>query len=131
MKSLVIAASICGFLLVAVGAIGAHMIPVEAKDRWDGALLYGFVHTLAVLGAALLPLGGRLKLAAGWAFFAGVVLFSGIQVAKAMTAQDGVSPLDSLTTLVPVGGIAFMAGWLLLAASGFAARPASTPDDKP
>ena len=122
MKSLVIAASICGFLLVATGAIGAHMIPVEAKDRWDGALLYGFVHTLAVLGAALLPVGGRLRLISGWAFFAGVVLFSGIQIAKAMTATDGASPLDGLTMLVPVGGIAFMTGWLLLGASALLAR---------
>jgi uncharacterized membrane protein YgdD (TMEM256/DUF423 family) len=117
MKSLVIAASICGFLLVAAGAIGAHMIPVEAKDRWDGALLYGFVHTLAALGAVLLPLGGRLKLVSGWAFFAGVLLFSGIQIAKAMTASGGASPLDGLTMLVPVGGLAFMAGWLLLGAA--------------
>jgi uncharacterized membrane protein YgdD (TMEM256/DUF423 family) len=122
MKSLVIAASICGFLLVAAGAIGAHMIPVEAKDRWDGALLYGFVHTLAVLGAALLPLGGRLKLVSGWAFFAGVLLFSGIQIAKAMTSSGGTSPLDGLTMLVPVGGIAFMAGWLLLGAAALVAK---------
>jgi uncharacterized membrane protein YgdD (TMEM256/DUF423 family) len=129
MRALVVAASICGFVLVAVGAIGAHMIPVEAKDRWDGALLYGFVHTLAVLGAALLPVGGQLRLISGWAFFTGVVLFSGIQVAKAMTAQDGVSPLDGLTMLVPVGGIAFMAGWLLLGAAALLVRPA--PRDRP
>jgi uncharacterized membrane protein YgdD (TMEM256/DUF423 family) len=105
------------------------MIPVEAKDRWDGALLYGFVHTLAVFGAAQLPAGGRLRLVSGWAFFAGVVLFSGIQIAKAMTAQDSVSPLDGLTMLVPAGGIAFMAGWLLLGAAAVLVR--QPPSDRP
>lgn len=122
MRSLVIAASICGFLLVAAGAIGAHMVPVEFKERWDGALLYGFVHTLAMIGAAMLPAGGRLRLISGWTFFAGVVLFTGVQVAKALTASGGVSPLDGLTMLVPVGGIAFMAGWLLLGASALLAK---------
>lgn len=114
MRVLTVAASVCGFVLVAAGAIGAHMVPIEARDRWDGALLYGFVHTLAALAAALLPMRGRMSLGAGWAFIAGVLLFSGIQVAKAMTAADGVSPLDGLTMLVPIGGIAFMAGWILL-----------------
>jgi uncharacterized membrane protein YgdD (TMEM256/DUF423 family) len=114
MKTLVIAAAVCGLGLVAAGAAGAHMIPVEDADRWDGALLYGFVHTLAALAAALAPMRGRLSAASGWAFLAGVVLFSGIQIARMMTAAGGVSPFDALTMLVPVGGIAFMAGWVLL-----------------
>jgi uncharacterized membrane protein YgdD (TMEM256/DUF423 family) len=117
MRALVVSTAICGFLLVASGAIGAHMIPIEAKDRWDGALLYGFVHTLAALGAALLPVGGRIRLAAGWAFIAGVVLFGGVQIARMMTASDGASPFDGLGMLVPVGGLAMMAGWLLLGAA--------------
>ncbi len=115
MKSLVIAAAACGLALVAAGAAGAHMAPGEAAGRWDGSLLYGFVHTLAALAAAFAPLRGRrLAAASGWSFVAGVILFSGIQIAKMMTTSEGVSPLDPLTMLVPVGGIAFMAGWLLL-----------------
>jgi uncharacterized membrane protein YgdD (TMEM256/DUF423 family) len=128
MRALTVAAAVCGLVLVAAGAAGAHMVPVEAAGRWDGALLYGFVHTLAALGAALLPMRGRMSLASGWVFIAGVLLFSGVQIAKAMMASDGVSPLDGLTMLVPVGGIAFMAGWVLL---GLAALLGGRASEKP
>jgi uncharacterized membrane protein YgdD (TMEM256/DUF423 family) len=111
---LVVVASVCGLALLAAGAAGAHMVPVAAANQWDGALLYGFVHTLAALAAALGPMRGRLAVASGWAFLAGVVLFSGIQLAKMMVAGAGGSSPDALTMLVPVGGVAFMAGWLLL-----------------
>ncbi len=128
MRALTVAAAICGLALVAVGAIGAHLVPIEGRSRWDGALLYGFVHTLAALAVALLPMRGRISLGSGWAFIAGVLLFSGVQIAKAMTASDGVSPLDGLTMLVPVGGIAFMAGWGLL---GLAALLGGRVSEKP
>lgn len=124
MRALVVAASVCGLVLVAAGAIGAHAVPVEATGRWDGALLYGFVHTLAALVAALLPFRTRIQLASGWAFMAGVVLFSGVQIAKMMSASNGASPFDALTMLVPVGGLAFMAGWLLLGLSALLSRGA-------
>ena len=128
MRALTVAASICGLVLVAAGAIGAHMVPVEAADRWDGALLYGFVHTLAALAAALLPMRSRISLASGWAFIAGVLLFSGIQIARMLSTSDGVSPVDGLTMLVPVGGIAFMLGWVLL---GLAALLVRREQEKP
>ena len=124
MRAVVVAASVCGLVLVAAGAIGAHAVPVEAAGRWDGALLYGFVHTLAALGAALLPFRGRIQSASGWAFIAGVVLFSGVQIAKMLSASEGVSPLDALTMLVPVGGLAFMSGWVLLGLSALLSRKA-------
>jgi uncharacterized membrane protein YgdD (TMEM256/DUF423 family) len=117
MRALIVAASVCGFVLVTAGAIGAHAAAVEAASRWDGALLYGFVHTLAALGAALLPFRSRIQLASGWTFVIGVVLFSGVQIAKMLSASGGVSPFDTLTILVPVGGLGFMAGWLLLGLS--------------
>jgi len=124
MRALIICAAVCGFLLVAVGAIGAHMVVVEAADRWNSAMLYGFVHALAALGAAAAPLQGRIRLAAGWAFIAGVVLFSGIQIAR-MLAGSSATPLEVLGPLVPVGGIAFMLGWVLLAiAAGVSRRSA-------
>ena len=115
MRVLIAAASVCGLLLVAAGAIGAHMVPVEATRQWDSALLFGFVHTLAALAAAALNLRTRMALISGWVFVAGVLLFSGVQVAKLLTVSASASPFDALTMLVPVGGIAFMLGWGLLA----------------
>jgi len=124
MRALVEAAAVCGLMLVAAGAIGAHAVPIEAASRWDGALLYGFVHTLAALAAALLPFRSRIQIASGCAFIVGVVLFSGVQIAKMLSASEGVSPFDALTVLVPVGGLAFMSGWLLLGLSALLSRKA-------
>jgi len=123
MRTLGVAAAVCGLALVAAGAAGAHMVPVEAAGRWDGALLYGFVHTLAALAAAFAPMRGRLSAASGWAFVLGVILFSGVQIARMMTASEGVSPFDVLSVLVPVGGIAFMTGWVLLGLAALMQRP--------
>jgi uncharacterized membrane protein YgdD (TMEM256/DUF423 family) len=122
MRALVVAASVCGLVLVAAGAIGAHAVPIEAAGRWDGALLYGFVHTLAALAGALLPYRSRIQIASGWAFIAGVVLFSGVQIAKMLSASEGISAFDTLTMLVPVGGLAFMSGWVLLGLSALLSR---------
>lgn len=128
MRVIVAVAALLGLALVAAGAAGAHVIAAEAGSqaaRWDSALMFGFVHVLGAIVAACLPLG-RLKLAAAGAFLAGVVLFSGIEVGKIMIAgMSGSSstPLDALTFLVPVGGTAFMAGWLLLALAALLHKP--------
>jgi uncharacterized membrane protein YgdD (TMEM256/DUF423 family) len=117
MRWMIVAAAVLGFVLVAAGAIGAHAVPIAHERQWDGALLFGFVHVLAALTAALLRRSGPWSLLAGWTFVAGVVLFSMIQMAKLLTFNPDTngSPVDVLTILVPAGGIAFMAGWLLLA----------------
>lgn len=116
MRIIVIAAALLGLLLVAAGAAGAHLAPIEAGPRWQGAILYGFVHTLAALAAALLPFRSRLRLAAGWGFILGVALFSGVQIMTIMLAgPDGApGPLDGFAMLVPLGGVGFIAGWLML-----------------
>jgi uncharacterized membrane protein YgdD (TMEM256/DUF423 family) len=126
MRAIIVAAALLGLLLVAAGAAGAHTVPVDANRQWQGALLYGFVHTLGAVVAAMLPFRGWLKLASGWAFVLSVVLFSGVQIGKIMLAGIPVAPtpLDGLTFLIPVGGIAFIVGWLLM---GLSAAMASKP----
>ena len=54
-------------------------------------------------------LSGWLIQAAGWAFVAGIVLFSGSLYALALT---GVTILGAVT---PIGGVAFLAGWAAFA----------------
>lgn len=73
---------------------------------------------------AALP--GLAELASGWAFVLSVVLFSGVQIAKIMMAGIPLAPtpLDGLTFLIPVGGVAFITGWLLM---GLSAAMASKP----
>jgi uncharacterized membrane protein YgdD (TMEM256/DUF423 family) len=54
---------------------------------------------------------GAFPVWAGWLFVAGTVLFSGSLYALALT---GVSWLGAIT---PLGGVAFLAGWICLALS--------------
>lgn len=107
--------AVLGFLGVAAGAFGAHAL----RGRLDPAMLqvfetaarYQLVHAVALLFvgrfAAEAPRAGATG--AAWAFLAGVPLFSGSLYALALTGQ----PLWGAVT--PLGGVAFLAGWALLA----------------
>lgn len=86
MRATVAAALFGSAVAVAAGAAGAHTVPIDANKQWQAALLYGFVHTLAAVVAAIMPFRSRLQLASGWAFILSVVMFSGIQIGKIMLA---------------------------------------------
>lgn len=127
MRAVVVAAAFLGLLLVAAGASGAHSVPIDAGPRWQSALLYGFVHTLAAIMAVMLPFRTWLQLASGWAFVLSVVLFSGTQIGKIMLAgiAAGPTPLDEFGFLVPAGGVCFILGWLLMGLSAALAQRVS------
>ncbi len=103
----------CGALLAAVAvglsAYAAHGVsePV-AQSHMETAALYAFGHgaVLAVLGPASLNAVGRTAL---YVLLLGVLLFSGSVAGGAL----GLWP----TSLAPAGGMALMAGWVLLALS--------------
>ena len=104
-------------LAVTIGAFGAHAL----RDRLDAysmgvyekAVFYHFVHALGLLIVSLMPRTGLLSEAkAGWVcilLLSGIVLFSGSLYALAIT---GVRALGAVT---PLGGLSFIAAWLLLA----------------
>ncbi len=79
---------------------------------WETAVLYHLVHALGLLLIGILcHLMPEVALVrnAGWALLAGTLLFSGSLYILVLT---GVKPLGMIT---PLGGVAFLAGWLLLA----------------
>lgn len=103
-----------GFLGVALGAFGAHALKtrlalLQTAGVWETAVLYHLVHAVM-----LLLLAGRARLAvAPWgAFLAGIVLFSGSLYVLACTKAHWLWPF------APLGGLCFLAGWLLLAIRG-------------
>ena len=144
MKVLIIASALCGLALSALGAVGAHlMAPPDAAaassatwhqpdaSAWNSAMLYGFAHTLAALLVVALPLQRALARLAGWAFVLGTVLFSFAIMAKeillarfvpAGNPAETMQLFDRITVVTPVGGIAFMIGWILLAAASLMKR---------
>lgn len=96
---------------VALGAFGAHglkdRLDAYAMGIWETAVFYHFIHALAILIAA----GWQREdtSAACWLFTAGILLFSGSLYALALTR------ILTLGAITPLGGVCFIAGWLLLA----------------
>ena len=110
-----VAASIFGLLSVALGAFGAHSLKNVLDDYgrsvYEKAVLYQMFHTMALFVVGLLQYFQKQTSfsVAGWGFFVGIVLFSGSLYLLAVT---GVKWLGAIT---PIGGIAFLFGWLGLA----------------
>ena len=102
---------------VGLGAFGAHglrdRLDAYSMSVYEKAVFYHFVHALGILLVALLArvnaisLTGQARVA--WLLFLGILFFSGSLYALAIS---GVRMLGAVT---PIGGLAFIAGWLLLA----------------
>ncbi|MCU7929934.1 MAG: DUF423 domain-containing protein [Candidatus Thiodiazotropha sp. (ex Codakia rugifera)] len=113
-RQFLIIAAMSGLLLVLLGAFGAHALETRVPSThlvwWQKAVSYQGIHTLALFGTALLALQhpSRSLRFAGWFFTAGILLFSGSLYLLALTGQRG------LAMLTPLGGTAFIAGWLTL-----------------
>lgn len=112
--------AISGFIAVALGAFGAHglkdRLPADMLAVYHTAVQYQFWHTAALLAVGVLALhwpGHAALKWSGWAFVAGIVVFSGSLYLLALT---GTRWLGAIT---PIGGVAFLAGWLLLAIAVF------------
>jgi uncharacterized membrane protein YgdD (TMEM256/DUF423 family) len=100
-------------LAVGTGAFGAHglrdKLDAYSMSVWEKAVFYHFIHALGILIASLAPRQSPALGWACWALFAGVLIFSGSLYLLAVT---GVRTLGAIT---PLGGLSFIAGWLLLA----------------
>lgn len=116
-----VVASILGGLSVAGGAFAAHALKEKLSERsleiFETGARYQMYHALALLLVALLLTRAELPqtslVAAGFAFIAGVVIFSGSLYALSLT---GIKWLGAIT---PLGGVAFMIGWGCLAVAAF------------
>jgi uncharacterized membrane protein YgdD (TMEM256/DUF423 family) len=119
MRLLLTLSALNGFLAVLLGAFGAHALRARFAgledgarrlEWWQTATTYHLVHALALglVGLAADRLVGGTTSAAGWAFQAGIALFSGSLYVMSLT---GVRALGAVT---PFGGLAFLAGWLCL-----------------
>jgi len=107
-----------GFMAVALGAFGAHLLegrlPARDLEIFETAVRYQMYHALAlVLVAVLIPRGASPALlsSAGWAFTVGVFVFSGSLYLLVFTG------IRSFGAVTPIGGVALLAGWALLFAS--------------
>lgn len=123
----VLAGAICCGLAVALGAFGAHSLagvidqwyeaPIAARklDNWNTAVRYQVWHGLAIMAAALLVQTQMARITpvrvAIGCYLVGILLFSGGLYLWVLTDIRGT------VMIVPLGGLAFLAGWLALAIS--------------
>ena len=123
-KSWIVIAAVLGALAVACGAFGAHALPgmlkgrgldeatvLRRQDSLEIGVRYHMYHALALLAVGWLQAQGpsRTTSAAGWLFLLGILLFSGCLYAYVL------SGVRFLAMIVPLGGLAYIAGWLTLA----------------
>ncbi len=108
-------------LSVAMGAYAAHGGSFdEIRSLWlEKAVRYQMYHALALILTALVcgrtePASGAAVLA-GWCFIGGIALFSGSLYVMAFSSV-------SAGLITPLGGLLFLAGWLLLAHNGLGRR---------
>lgn len=110
-------------IAVAAGAFGAHglkgILSPEMLTTYETAVRYQMYHAFGLIATALasgsLP-NSKTKLV-GWCFAGGTVLFSGSLYLLTLT---GILWLGAIT---PLGGIAFIAGWVTLGYSIYQNHP--------
>jgi uncharacterized membrane protein YgdD (TMEM256/DUF423 family) len=111
--------SVSALLAVAAGAFGAHALrqrlSVEMLDTFEVGARYHMYHSLAIIAVAWASTRWPGAATAGWLFVAGIGVFSGSLYLLGLTGQRW------LGAVTPLGGLAFLLGWLALAWS--AARP--------
>jgi uncharacterized membrane protein YgdD (TMEM256/DUF423 family) len=107
--------AVSAFLAVGAGAFGAHALRARLSPDllavFETGARYQMYHALGLLAVAWMVTRwpGPWPARAGWLFLAGTVLFSGSLYALAL------SGLRWLGAVTPLGGLAFLAGWLCLA----------------
>lgn len=120
MRWWLVIAGLAGAAAVAVGALAAHVADPQHAARLETAVRYQMWHALALLAVAWLAAGParRWAVLAGRLFVVGLLLFCGTLQLSVLTG------MDAITAGAPVGGIAFILGWLALVVAGLRWRAA-------
>ena len=105
-------------IAVGAGAFAAHglreRLDARALEVFETGARYQMYHAFAIVIAGLVAGAGASRAqSAGWIFQVGIVLFSGSLYALALTEVKGFG------AVTPIGGIAFITGWLWLAWSAW------------
>jgi uncharacterized membrane protein YgdD (TMEM256/DUF423 family) len=119
----IVVAALSGAISVIVGAFAAHGLDLrteaglKARDWLQTGSHYQMVHALAMLGVCALAgvdlLNVRLSVVALWLFLVGSVLFPGALYSLSFGGPRWFG------AVAPIGGLAFIAGWVFLAIAAF------------
>ncbi len=119
-------ATLTGALSVILGAFAAHrlkqILSPEILQVFETAVRYQFYHVFALMAAGILykEFTGNLLKWAGYLFITGMILFCG-SLYLLCYIKHNEWPLSGVGAITPIGGAAFIAGWIMLFA-GIAKR---------
>lgn len=118
-KGWIVVAALSGAISVAIGAFAAHGLDLsteagrKAREWLQTGSQYQIIHALAIVAVVVLArnamLNGRVAIVAQCLFFVGSVLFPGALYALALGGPRW------LGAVAPIGGTAFILGWVSLA----------------
>tara|TARA_B100001063_G_scaffold158822_1_gene148174 strand:+ start:877 stop:1290 length:414 start_codon:yes stop_codon:yes gene_type:complete len=120
--------ALSGVLSVALGAFGAHglkkVVTTDMLITFQTGVHYQFIHTLALLALSILLLLPATKAVSSllkWSanlIIIGIALFSGSLYTMTFMSVSGGFP-DWLGPITPIGGLAFIMGWIFLMVAAF------------
>ncbi|WP_336789197.1 DUF423 domain-containing protein [Paenibacillus sp. MMO-177] len=116
MQTFVVLGCILMAVAVAIGAFGAHALKSRIEpDKlkvYETGVQYHIIHALGLIGVGLLadryPDSGMIS-TGGWLLAVGIVLFSGSLYVLSLKRVRLLGPVT------PLGGLSFIAGWVLIA----------------
>src|SRR5262245_22130584 len=118
----VVLGALSAVVAVGLGAFGAHGLRGKLSDDllgvFETGVRYQMYHALGLLacGWAVTRWPSSAVTAAGWLFVGGTLVFSGSLYALALSGQRW------LGAVTPLGGLAFLAGWIALAWGAWSGR---------
>jgi uncharacterized membrane protein YgdD (TMEM256/DUF423 family) len=119
-KGFLRAGAFFAMLAVALGAFGAHglkkVADADAVAIFDTGVRYQVYHSIALIltGILMASFQGRRLLWAGRFFIAGIILFSGSLYLLTFFRASGIVGLSGLGIVTPIGGLGFLAGWIMM-----------------
>lgn len=123
MKIFIVCGSVLAAVAVAAGAIGAHVLAGQLSPKqletFRLAANYQLVHAIGLIVTGLVGIEYRSRFVrlTGWLMLLGIVLFSGCLFAWVLT------DIKLFVHPVPIGGTAFIIGWITLAIGAYRGRP--------
>ena len=118
-KGFIKTAALLGALSVMLGAFAAHglkkILTAEDLQIFETAVRYQFYHVFALLAIGIVykEFPGKLMVWAGRLFIAGIIIFSGSLYLLCYVKYNQL-PLNWVGAITPFGGVAFIAGWIML-----------------
>ena len=119
-RKALVTGSVFAALAVILGAFGAHalkqVLEPDQLQTFETGVKYQFYHSFALLATGIIYASfpfKQVKLASTF-FITGILLFSGSLYAITLLKMNGQVGLGGVGIITPIGGLFFIAGWLLL-----------------